>query len=462
MIMVQPILRESSKLDPLLKEYPLLLDALINFDPKLKKLKNPILRRTVGKRATISDISSMINISSDSLVNFISNNIKENMKSTEADESMVNNLDRKEAIKQLILELHSGKDVNELKARFNELLGDVDSSEIAMIEQQLIDEGDLTVEEITLLCDLHVGIFEDALSQHEDLNTVEGHPIHTYLEENKIAKVLIKKIRASPSDEDIKELSKIIIHYTRLENQLFPALEKKQFTGPSQVMWAKHDEIRGLFKSTSKENTDVLLNSVEDMITKEEKILFPTSLEKLTISDWVFVRKGEEEIGYAWLEEVKPWAPITPADIHRIEKAETVTESLNLDTGILSLLQTNLLLKHLPLDISFVDENDTLIYYSNTEERIFPRSPGVIGRKVQNCHPQKSVHIVNEILDAFKDGSQDTAEFWIQSNGKFIHIRYFAVKDESGTYKGALEVSQDVTGIRKLEGDQRLLSWKDR
>jgi DUF438 domain-containing protein len=459
--MVQSILNESSKLDPLLKENPLLLDALIDFDQKLKKLKNPILRRTVVKRVTISDVSNMIGVSSDSLVNYISNMINKNIKSTEAGENMLNNLDRKEAIKQLILDLHAGKELKELKSRFNEVLGDISSNEIAMIEQQLIDEGDLTVEEITSLCDLHVGIFEDALSQHDELDTVEGHPVHTYLEENKIAKVLIKKIRASPSDEDIQELSKIIIHYTRLENQLFPALEKKQFTGPSSVMWAKHDEIRGLFKSTSKENADELLNNVEDMITKEEKILFPTSLEKLTVSDWISVRKGEEEIGYAWLKDVKPWSPVTPADIHQIDEEKPVSERLNLDTGILSLIQTNLLLKHLPMDISFIDENDTLLYYSNTEERIFPRSPGVIGRKVQNCHPPKSVHIVNQILDAFKDGTQDTAEFWIQMNGKFIHIRYFAVKDESGVYKGTLEVSQDVTGIRKLEGDQRLLSWKD-
>jgi len=458
--MTQSIIKESSKLGPLIKEYPFLLDALIGFDPKLKKFKNPILRRTVGKRATISDVSSLIGVSSDSLVNFISNTINENIKSTKAGVNMVNNIDRKEAIKQLILDLHAGKELKKLKTRFNEVLGDVSSNEIALIEQQLIDEGDLTVEEITMLCDLHVGIFEDALSQHDDLDTVEGHPVHTYLEENKIAKALIKKIRASPSDEDIEELSKIIIHYTRLQNQLFPALEKKQFTGPSQVMWAKHNQIRELFKSTSKENMDDLLNSVEDMTTKEEKILFPTSLEKLTISDWITVRKGEEEIGYAWLEDVKPWSPVTPADIHQIDKEKPVSEKLNLDTGILSLLQTNLILKHLPIDISFIDENDTLLYYSNTEERIFPRSPGVIGRKVQNCHPPKSVHIVNQILDAFKDGTQDTAEFWIQMNGKFIHIRYFAVKDDSGKYQGTLEVSQDITEIKTLEDNKRLLSWK--
>ena len=458
--MTQSIIKDSWKLGPLIKEYPFLLDALIGFDPKLKKLNNPILRRTVGKRATISGVSSMIGISSDSLVNFISNTINENMNSTKAGVNMVNNIDRKEAIKQLILDLHAGKELKKLKTRFNEVLGDVSSNEIALIEQQLIDEGDLTVEEITMLCDLHVGIFEDALSQHDDLDTVEGHPVHTYLEENKIAKALIKKIRASPSDEDIKKLSKIIIHYTRLENQLFPALEKKKFTGPSQVMWAKHDLIRELFKSTSKENMDDLLNSVEDMITKEEKILFPTALEKLSVTDWVRVREGEEEIGYAWIQKVEPWKPITPADIHQTDIKSTVSNVLNLDTGALTTEQVNLLLKNLPVDISFVDENDTLLYYSNAKERIFPRSPGVIGRKVQNCHPPKSVHIVEQILDAFKEGKKDSAEFWIQMNGKFIHIRYFAIKDDSGKYRGTIEVSQDITEIKTLEGDKRLLSWK--
>ena len=120
-----------------------------------------------------------------------------------------------------------------------------------------------------------------------------------------------------------------------------------------------------------------------------------------------------------------------------------------------------LLLTHLPIEISFIDENDTVRFYSDTPERIFPRSPGVIGRKVQNCHPRKSVHIVNQILDAFKEGKKDIAEFWIQFNGKYIHIRYFAVRDKNGTYQGTLEVTQDVTGIRKLEGEQRLLSWQD-
>jgi DUF438 domain-containing protein len=136
-----------------------------------------------------------------------------------------------------------------------------------------------------------------------------------------------------------------------------------------------------------------------------------------------------------------------------------VPKSLPLDTGLLTLDQINLMLKHLPVDISFVDENDEVRYYSDVPDRTFPRSPGVIGRTVQNCHPQKSVHMVQRILDAFRSGEQDTAEFWIEMKGTFVHIRYFALRDAGGTYRGCLEVSQDVTGIRALEGEQRLLDW---
>jgi DUF438 domain-containing protein len=134
---------------------------------------------------------------------------------------------------------------------------------------------------------------------------------------------------------------------------------------------------------------------------------------------------------------------------------------LDLSTGKLSREQIDMMLKSLPLDISFVDEQDEVRYYSDTPRRIFPRSPGVIGRKVQNCHPQKSVHIVQKILDEFRAGRKDTAEFWIETKGKFIHIRYFAMRDADGNYEGTLEVPQDVTEIRKLEGEKRLLDWED-
>ena len=160
------------------------------------------------------------------------------------------------------------------------------------------------------------------------------------------------------------------------------------------------------------------------MIYKEENILFLMSLDTLSESDWVKVRRGEEEIGYAWIEPEVDWQPKAEAD----EERAVASEKIGLDTGYLSKELINLLLTHLPVDLTLVDENDRVAYYSSGKERIFPRSPGIIGRQVQRCHPPDSVHIVNKILDEFKAGEKDAADFWIQLGGKFILIRYFALR----------------------------------
>jgi hypothetical protein len=274
----------------------------------------------------------------------------------------------------------------------------------------------------------------------------------------------------------IERLSEIDIHYTRKENQLFPMLEAHHFSGPSQVMWSIHDDIRANLKQARQgiANSDPqgtltplkeAIQAIRDMIYKEEHILFPASLDMLSEPEWIKVKEGEADIGFAWVVPDTGW----PEDIIEApeelppEPAEVLAEvagALGLDTGRMTLEQINLMLTHLPVDLTFVDENDRVAYYSEGPERIFPRSPAIIGREVRNCHPPKSVHLVNQILDAFKSGSRDTAEFWIELGGKFIYIRYFAVRDASGYYRGCLEVSQDLTKIRKLEGQQRLLDWE--
>jgi len=274
----------------------------------------------------------------------------------------------------------------------------------------------------------------------------------------------------------IEQLCDIDIHYTRKENQLFPMLEAHHFTGPSQVMWSIHDDIRASLKqareafarSDPPETITPLkeaIQAIRDMIYKEEHILYPASLDMLSEAEWIKVKEGEADIGFAWVVPDRGW----PEDIIKAPK-EVVPEptevlkdlsgTLGLDTGRMTLKQINLMLTHLPVDLTFVDENDRVAYYSEGPERIFPRSPAIIGREVRNCHPPKSVHLVNKILDAFKSGSRDTAEFWIELGGKFIYIRYFAVRDADGYYRGCLEVSQDLTHIRKLEGQQRLLDWE--
>ncbi len=462
------VLSEATKVIELIDKFPFLEEKLVELDPLLKRFRNPILRKTVGRRATLTDVADMINRDIKSVIMFFSNQIEQQTgtkietkvgdarKSGWEDE----HVRKREMLKALVLELHAGGDLPSLKARFKEIIGDIEATDIASMEQELINSGELTVDQITLLCDLHVGIFEDALNENQKPLTSPGHPVFTYMEENRVAKELIVEIRKQPKPELLEKLGQIEIHYTRLENQLFPMLEKKKFEGPSQVMWAKHDEIRKLLRQGVDVDVKNLTQQIEDMIFKEETILFPTSLELLTSLDWQNVRKGEEEIGFAF--GVIPgniWVPITPEIIHHRGQEPQVDETLSLQTGKLSLEQINLIMTNLPIEFSFINEKDEVAYYSDSKDRIFPRSPGVIGRKVQKCHPPKSLHKVNEIIEAFKANQKNMAEFWINMAGKFIHIRYFAIRDDSGRYRGTLEVTQDVTAVRSLEGERRLVSW---
>ena len=461
------IISEATKIIDLIDKFSFLEELLVELDPILKRFQNPILRKTVGRKATLTDVASLINQDLKSVIDFFSSKIEQQTE-TKVDVQIGSTgksgfedekVRKREMLKALVLELHAGGEKSALKARFKEILGDVEATDIASMEQELINSGELTVDQITLLCDLHVGIFEDTLEEKKKPETAPGHPIHTYMEENRVAEELIENIRKNSTLELVRKLADIEIHYTRLENQLFPMLEKKKFEGPTQVMWAKHDEVRELIRQGSEVDVEEFATQVEDMIFKEETILFPTSLELLSGLDWQAVKNGEEEIGFAWVTPGEEWKPVTPEVIHQVEEKPQLEDILDVQTGKLTLEQINLIMTNLPVEVSFINENEEVIYYSDTKERIFPRSPGVIGRKVQRCHPPKSLDKVMEIIEAFKAGQKDVAEFWINMGGKFVHIRYFAIRDSSGNYRGTLEVMQDVSSIRALEGERRLVSW---
>ncbi|MCK7483093.1 MAG: PAS domain-containing protein [Candidatus Moduliflexus flocculans] len=209
-------------------------------------------------------------------------------------------------------------------------------------------------------------------------------------------------------------LAQIEKHYLKKENQLFPRLEAKGVSGPSKVMWAVHDDIRAHLKEFRRVvdigdaalvlNTGAwVLQEISDMIGKEEKVLFPMCLEMLDDADWARVKTGEEEIGYAWIAP-GPGLARRPRRPPGGPGGRTRARISSSTPGVLTAEQIDLMLTHLPVDISFVDENDTVRYYSATAERIFPRTPGVIGRKVQNCHPPKSLDVVERILEAFRSG----------------------------------------------------------
>jgi len=414
---------------------------------------------------------------------------------------LINNRERqRDELKGIILKLHDGDDPATLKEQFRELLGTAGATEIAELETELISTG-LPEEEVKRLCDVHVAIFEDALEAQAKPETVSGHPIHTFRRENDAIGEVVEKIQTVAQGvkeagdlghargplaelyaliDQLKEMEK---HYLREEHLLFPYLEKYGIKGPSSVMWALHDDIRAGWKEFSvhisaaesgdyaglvkaiDEDLGPLLEMVTSLVYKEENILFPMALERLAEEEWLAIKNQSDEIGYTLAEPGDEW----PIDLDRlVAEQERVpvevtpvgeqNDLVRLDTGALSVKELNLMLTHLPVDITFVDKNDVVRYFSASKDRLFVRTEAVIGRKVQNCHPPKSMHIVQEILDDFKAGRRENADFWIDFGGTFVHIRYFAVRDAAGEYVGTLEMTQDIAPIRALEGERRLLS----
>lgn len=310
----------------------------------------------------------------------------------------------------------------------------------------------------------------------------EGHPVHTYFQETDIIHKLLEELAiTNPMTESQKffnifnELYTIEKRFQRKENQLFPYLEKRGWNGPSQGMWSFHDNLRDQFRlmrkdidardfETIKINTPYLINGIYRLMQVEETVLFPNALEILTDADWIEMRAGEEEIGWMLPKAPLPYPKeeyVHPSqDFTQREMTFSLENTTHYDEGYMTVEQVNLLLKTMPLDITYVDENDKVIFYNRGEERVFPRSAGIIGREVRFCHPPKSVGTVLEILDKFRKGEQNESSFWINYKERLIYIRYFAVRDAQKNYKGVIEMSQDITDIKNIEGEKRLLDWK--
>lgn len=473
-------LSAKTKIDELLKEHKFLEDFLVKYNPKFSMIKSKVARATVGKVANLKAVASIGGVAIVDLMRDIAAEVERVTGKRPETESDGDRADRVAGLKQVIEELHDGASVDDVRARFAEVIAGADGAEIAEMEQQLIADG-LPVEEVQRLCDVHVGAFKSALDEQQEVEAPPGHPVHTYMRANeKIAELantlagLTRELGSAAGDKSkellgqarkvVEDLGGVDLHYTRKENQLFPFLEQHGISGPSKVMWGVHDEIRGALKGAREATAkgDVgelakvgprLARDLAEMIYKENKILFPMAMQALTPDEWNQVRKGEDELGYAFAQPAGQGPGETGGG-----PGDGGGGRLPMATGELTLEQINLMLTTMPVDVSFVDENDEVRYYSEGE-RHFPRSPAVIGRKVQNCHPPKSVDTVQRIVDAFRAGERDNAEFWIEHGGKFLYIRYFAMRDESGNYRGCLEVGQDVTGIRELEGERRLLDW---
>jgi len=400
--------------------------------------------------------------------------------------------EKKESLRSLIRRLHEGADIEGLKQEFKEVIAEAAGAEITQIEEELIKEG-VSRDEVHRLCDLHLEVFKESLDK-AGVATPPGHPIHILMEEHRaiqglvnergdIAKGLLEASDPTSINGKTKRLSHIAEqletgekHYQREENVLFPYLEKHGVTEPPAIMWMEHDRIRELRKNIRRlvdTRQDMSLQefakqlyelsiSVSETISKhfykENNILFPTALKVILGDEWKDIREQFDEIGYC---SFTPKASIVPMkEVVALSSETKEQDRIAFETGSLSTKEIEAIFNTLPVDITFVDRHDTVRYFSQSKDRIFVRTKAVIGRKVQQCHPQKSVHIVNRLLDDLKSGRREVGDFWINFEGKYVYIRYFPVRDKNGEYLGCLEVTQDIAGIKKIEGERRLLDME--
>jgi DUF438 domain-containing protein len=387
---------------------------------------------------------------------------------------------RKETIKKILAELHAGKSVEEVKELFADAFDGVSAMEISEAEAALIAEG-IPIEEVQKLCDVHAAVFKGSIEdihQAADPSEIPGHPANVLKLENRFIKELLEtrvkpNIAALPEEQAVEalkqalsDLAGIDLHYMRKENLFFPYLEKYGITAPPKVMWGVDDEIRQELKEAKsalfvdpadprlKESLNNLTGKIIEMIYKEENILLPMLLDSLSEDEWKLIARESEELGYM-LDEVPPWDPVyTPKDARKDEGMG----GISLPSGNMDKEELAAVLNTLPFDITFVDKNDEVKYFSEGKERIFPRTRTIIGRKVANCHPPASVAVVEKIVADLRSGRKDHEDFWIKKGNSFILIRYFAVRNDSGEYLGVLEVTQDIKPLQEITGEKRLMS----
>jgi len=392
---------------------------------------------------------------------------------------------RQKILNELFWGLYNGKNIEEIEAQFDQEIGKVTVEEVAKIselQRQILEQKNLPRSVIERLSAAHMAILQGKIEDKQHPEDEPGHPIHTFKLENRELEKLIQS-RLLPhleqfSCEDLNShryklledynlLLDIDKHYVRKEQLLFPYLEKYGINGPSVNMWRMDDYIRDAIKESKRKLIDYngkkqdileqaayIINQVNAMIYREETILFPMSLDQLTEDEWIKIAHESDQIGYCLTSPAGIWKP----ERKKLDE-NTISEGyIKLETGFLSLKQLELILNHLPVDVTFIDADDVVRYFSNGKERIFARTKAVIGRTVQNCHPPKSAHVVKDLLQDFKSGKKDTEDFWIKFRDQYIYIRYFAVRDENNQYVGTLEFTQNIDPIQAITGEKRILS----
>jgi len=404
------------------------------------------------------------------------------------------NGDKLKIVAKIKLDYVEGRlSLEEARALLKEKVGSLKPYEIAVIEQETkeYDQDVCKKEDIQSMMDLFSEIMED--SKLSELP--ENHPIKCYYRENDAIREVLKQVEDLVQYPVIKnqwyeiydKLAQYRLHLSRKQMQLYSILEKKGFNRPSEVMWTLDDYIRDEITDTrklldeGKEDEFIafqptLIEDILDLMSKEENILYPTSLTMISPKEFEDMKSGDREIGFCLIDvdgakkekTAEEKAPESQGDFAKDLALLLSKHGYQADTnkvfdvamGKLTLDQINLVYKHLPIDLAYVDENEIVKFYSDTKHRVFPRSKNVIGRDVKNCHPKSSVHVVEEIINKFRSGEESFTEFWINKPEKFIYICYVAVRDDAGNFKGVLEMMQDCTHIRSLQDSRTLLTWE--
>ncbi len=398
---------------------------------------------------------------------------------------------RKDLLKHMILQLHNGEAPDEVRKRLVEFLKSIPYNEVVQVEQELINEG-LPEEEVLKFCNIHTQVLDGHIDQSGAREIPPGHPVDTFKNENKelmkMVSILRKFYYKIEKPEELKletyliqlkgffnNLMDVEKHYLRKENLVFPYLEKYNITGPPKIMWGKHDETRELLKASREgldaKGGDITLdeatalidmvlkpasNAVADMVMKEEEILFPMCMDKLTDEEWFQVSQESAEIGFCLYDPDIEWIP---EGVETSPSPQVLDGMIQFKTGKLSVNELIAFFNTLPVELSFVDNQDKVRFFSHGQNPIFKRNRAVIGRDVRLCHPPKSVQMVEQIVSDFRRGKQNKAAFWLGMKAKVVYIEYYALRDDNNQYLGTLEVVQDITEIKKIKGEQRLVSY---
>lgn len=392
---------------------------------------------------------------------------------------LLKNKTKIDAINQFMILLEEETDSlskSEIYKNHEKLLNTIEAIDIFYLAKYQEDTTN-TIDEIKESAGKFVNAFSHGLEAHLPAS-YESYLLTYMLKENQLMEDHLNKIKRwfkkdqlIKHKEDIEtELKKCLSFekkFVKQEMILFPLLEERLPSNkPLEVLWSLHDDSRVKLKELlkvlkeDKPNPNTLIhligqyyNLIFGVNRNERLILFPIAEKLLSQEDKQRLFEESKVYGYVFIDEL----PDT--------KEKSVSEDIQAGyiltkTGQLSLEQFKGIMTYIPIDLTFIDRDDKVRYFNDRQQRHFPRNPSILGRLVKNCHPPKSVHIVEKIVQAFKNGEKDMADFWLQFKDSFIYITYHAVRSQSGQYLGTLEVSQDVTHIRALDGQKRLLDWE--